>query len=189
MVDSRINRNKRARTDAPAQDDVNDDIDNAMAIIRNRLFAKALEIESLEARVKQASKDFSAAMSRSDQLSDDNADLEEENKVQAKKIEKHRFHLSSIRKEMEKSISRAEERCKQFSASNAEKDVLIAWYEEKVQSLLIDKTSSITRAKELHQRVAEGWDNRAEIRELTKANLQELVGKWDFCSDTLLVLH
>ncbi|KAM0194043.1 hypothetical protein ACHAPC_001137 [Botrytis cinerea] len=177
MVDSRTNRSKRARTDASAQDDVNDDIDNAMAIIRNRLFAKALEIESLEARVKQASKDFSAAMSRSDQLSDDNADLEEENKVQAKKIEKHRFQLSSIRKEMEKSISRAEEKCKQFSASNAEKDVLIAWYEEKVQSLLIDKTSSITRAKELHLRVAEGWDNRAEIRELTKANLKELVGK------------
>ncbi|TEY86399.1 hypothetical protein BOTCAL_0009g00260 [Botryotinia calthae] len=177
MVNSRTNGNKRARTDAPAQDDVNDDIDNAMAIIRNRLFAKALEIESLEARVKQMSKESRAAMSRFQQLSNDNAVLEEENEDQSKKIEKLRLQLSSIRKEMEKSISRAEERCKQFSVSNAEKDVLIAWYKDKAQSLSIDKTSSITRAKELHRRVAEGWDNRAEIGELTKANLKELVGK------------
>ncbi|KAF7893237.1 uncharacterized protein EAF02_000775 [Botrytis sinoallii] len=124
MVNSRTNRNKRARTDVSERGDVDDDVDNAMAFIRKTLLAKSLEIERLEARLEQMSSESSAAMSRFQQLSDDNAILEKENKDQAETIENYRLQLSKIRKEMRKSISRAEEKCKKILFSNALNDLL-----------------------------------------------------------------
>lgn len=95
---------KRARTDVSERGDVEDDVDNAMASIRNTLLtllAKSLEIKRLEARLNQMSSKSSAAMSRFQQLSDDNAALEKENKDQAETIENYQFQLSSIRNKME----------------------------------------------------------------------------------------
>ncbi|TGO65829.1 hypothetical protein BOTNAR_0074g00020 [Botryotinia narcissicola] len=90
---------KRARTDVSEQGDVDDDVENAMEFIRKILLAKSLEIKRLKARLEQMSSDSSAAMSRFQQLSDDNAALEKENKDQAETIQNYRFQLSSIRNE------------------------------------------------------------------------------------------
>ncbi|THV54159.1 hypothetical protein BGAL_0033g00320 [Botrytis galanthina] len=108
MVNSRINSMKRARTDVSERGDVDDDIDNAMTSIRNTLLAKSLEIKRLEARLEQMSSESSAAMSRFQQLSDDNAALEKENKDQVETIENYRFQSSSIRNKTEYSSSLAE---------------------------------------------------------------------------------
>ncbi|KAF7959082.1 hypothetical protein EAE96_002599 [Botrytis aclada] len=177
MANSRTYSKKRARTDVLEQDNVDDNVDNAMAVIRKTILAKSSKIGSLEARLEQMSSESNAAMSRFQQLSDDNAVLQKDNEYQVKKIEKYHFRLSSIRKEMEESISRADERCKQLSFSNTKKDLLIAWYQDEIQSLLVDKDSSIVRAEELHQQLAERWDNRAELRELAEVNVKKLVGK------------
>ncbi|TGO33298.1 hypothetical protein BHYA_0254g00130 [Botrytis hyacinthi] len=147
MVNSRTNSRKRARTDVSEQGDVDDDVDNAMASIRNTLIAKSLEIKRLEARLKQMSSESIAAMSRFQQLSDDNAALEKENKDQAETIENYRLRLSNIRKEMGESISRAEEKCKKIIFSNAENDLLVVWCGDEKRSLSVKKTSSIRRAK------------------------------------------
>ncbi|TGO60937.1 hypothetical protein BCON_0031g00140 [Botryotinia convoluta] len=139
MVNSRTNSNKRARTDVPEQDDVDDDVDNVMTVIRKTLLTKSLEIKRLEARLEQMSSDSSRAMSRFQQLCDDNAVIGKVNEDQAEQIENYRLQLSSIRKKMEKSISRAEDKCKQFSFSDGEKDLLIAWIS---QSLAMQKSKT-----------------------------------------------
>ncbi|KAF5878044.1 uncharacterized protein Bfra_000211 [Botrytis fragariae] len=79
---------------------------------RREALAKSLKTKRLEARLEQMSSESSAAMSRFQQLCDDNAVLEKENEDQAETIENYRLHLSNIRKDMEKSISRAEEKRK-----------------------------------------------------------------------------
>ncbi|KAF7906702.1 hypothetical protein EAF00_000981 [Botryotinia globosa] len=111
MVDSRTNSRKRGRTDVSEQgdvdDDVDDDVDNAMTFIRKILLAKSLEIKRLKARFEQMSSESSAAMSRFQQLFDDNPALEKENKHQAEKIENYRSQLSNIRRGMEYSSSLA----------------------------------------------------------------------------------
>ncbi|TGO79719.1 hypothetical protein BELL_0025g00340 [Botrytis elliptica] len=149
--------NKRARTNVSERGDVDDDVDNAMAFITKALLAKSLEIKRLEARLEQMSSESSAAMSRFQQLSDDNAALEKENKDQAETIENYRLQLSKIRKEMRKSIS--EEKCRKILAG------------------------------EPYRRVAEGWDNMAEIRDLAEVNMKKFTEEQGFCSHTVFTLH
>ncbi|KAF7922899.1 hypothetical protein EAE99_007091 [Botrytis elliptica] len=177
MVNSRTNRNKRARTNVSERGDVDDDVDNAMAFITKALLAKSLEIKRLEARLEQMSSESSAAMSRFQQLSDDNAALEKENKDQAETIENYRLQLSKIRKEMRKSIS--EEKCRKILFLNA----------DKLRSLSVDEAPSITRAGEPYRRVAEGWDNMAEIRDLAEVNMKKFTEEQGFCSHTVFTLH
>ncbi|KAF7894533.1 uncharacterized protein EAF01_009984 [Botrytis porri] len=61
---SEAQSNKRARTDAPKQDDIDDDVENAMAFIKKTLLAKSLEIKRLKARLEKMSSESSVAMPR-----------------------------------------------------------------------------------------------------------------------------
>ncbi|KAF7949423.1 uncharacterized protein EAE97_002932 [Botrytis byssoidea] len=136
MVYSRTNSRKRARTDVSKQGDFDDDVDNAMEFIRKILLAKSLEIERLKAQIEQMSSASSAAMSRFQQLSDDNAALKKENKDQAETIQNYRFQLSSTRNEdglfkiFSENLYLID-----FSVPYFEKDLLMAWYEDKLRSL------------------------------------------------------
>ncbi|TGO25285.1 hypothetical protein BPAE_0083g00180 [Botrytis paeoniae] len=85
MANLRTNSNKRARINAQEQDDVNDNVENAMTLIRKTLLTRSLDIKRLlEARLKRMSSMSNAAMSRFQQLCDDNAALEKENEDPSK---------------------------------------------------------------------------------------------------------
>ncbi|CAD6447956.1 3e554b14-2beb-4e4a-a534-26db0e0032c6 [Sclerotinia trifoliorum] len=168
----RTNRNKRARTDEPAQAE----LDGAMAVIEHNLQAKSKmesEIENFKVRIEQLSSESSAATSRYQRLSDENANLQRINQKQASRIERQQAELSRIRKE------RSEE-SETLSAALASLNDNVIVVEEKVMQLAsILKTACERRIKELRAQIAEGQKREAKLRDFEQfwANLKKVMAE------------